>query len=310
MSCLYDSASFGQLWTLRIFLLDFLLSDFCIFVVCRVNRDGAGCSCWKWVDIWYNLKGCLTHIKCRAFWHFYLVYLHMFWCPQDHARLRIGLGVNQAGLLRGKSSHLSFVRFCIVSDRIHREETIIVNRVIRDDPSKGTMHNREPITPKLLWKSLKDYDLWPIYIIGLTFQTPVVPPKQYLTLTLRGLGFNTFVTNLLVIPSEVLSIIFLLLLTYVSEITSQLTLISVIGQIWILPFLVYLYVADISTANKWGVWAVMTVLLAYPNGTLTYSHLLHIWYLGSQNHSACHSSELELPQLEHCPIPYGLSCHV
>ncbi|CAI7627922.1 unnamed protein product [Penicillium viridicatum] len=146
-----------------------------------------------------------------------------------------------------------------------REETIIVNRIIRDDPSKGTMHNREPITPKLLWKSLKDYDLWPIYIIGLTFQTPVIPPKQYLTLTLRGLGFGTFVTNLLVIPSEVLSIIFILLLTYVSEITSQLTLISVIGQIWILPFLVYLYVADISTANKWGVWAVMTVLLAYPN---------------------------------------------
>lgn len=172
----------------------------------------------------------------------------------------------------------------------YREETIIVNRVIRDDPSKGTMHNREPITPKLLWKSLKDYDLWPIYIIGLTFQTPVIPPKQYLTLTLRGLGFGTFVTNLLVIPSEVLSIIFILLLTYVSEITSQLTLISVIGQIWMIPFLVYLYVAEISTANKWTVWAVMTVLLAYPNGTLTYSYLLHIWYLGSRSHSACHSS--------------------
>ncbi|KAJ6139574.1 hypothetical protein N7471_006060 [Penicillium samsonianum] len=146
-----------------------------------------------------------------------------------------------------------------------REETIIVNRVIRDDPSKGSMHNREPITPKLLWKSLKDYDLWPIYIIGLTFQTPVVPPKQYLTLTLRGLGFGTFVTNLLVIPSEVLCIFFLLLLTYVSEICSQLTLVSMIGQIWILPFLIYLYVVDINTANKWCVWAVMTLLLAYPN---------------------------------------------
>ncbi|KAJ5952232.1 uncharacterized protein N7479_010645 [Penicillium vulpinum] len=146
-----------------------------------------------------------------------------------------------------------------------REETIIVNRVIRDDPSKGSMHNREPITPKLLWKSLKDYDLWPIYILGLTFQTPVTTPKQYLTLTLRGLGFDTFVTNLLVIPSEVLCIFFLLLLTYISEVSRQLTLVSMIGQIWILPFLVYLYVVDIETANKWSVWVVMTLLLAYPN---------------------------------------------
>ncbi|KAL4744779.1 hypothetical protein BDW72DRAFT_199258 [Aspergillus terricola var. indicus] len=145
------------------------------------------------------------------------------------------------------------------------EETIIVNRVIRDDPSKGIMHNREPITPKLLWKSLCDYNLWPIYIIGLTFQTPMTTPQQYLTLTLRGLGFDTFTTNLLIIPKEILHITTMVLLAYAAEAANDLTLISMLGQIWALPFLIYLYVVDINTVNKWVVWVVMTLLLGYPN---------------------------------------------
>jgi hypothetical protein len=37
---------------------------------------------------------------------------------------------------------------------------IIVNRVLRDDPSKSDMRNREGITLKMMWKALKDYDLW------------------------------------------------------------------------------------------------------------------------------------------------------
>lgn len=65
------------------------------------------------------------------------------------------------------------------------------------------MHNREAITPKLLWKSLCDYDLWPIYAIGLLFGTPQNTADQYITLILRRMGFNTLQTNLLTIPGVV-----------------------------------------------------------------------------------------------------------
>ncbi|KAL1862786.1 hypothetical protein VTK73DRAFT_6645 [Phialemonium thermophilum] len=145
-----------------------------------------------------------------------------------------------------------------------REEVIMVNRIIRDDPSKGTMHNRQPITPKLLWKSLTDVDLWPLYIIGLTFNIPTLCPTQYLTLSLRGLGFNTFQTNLLTIPYLVLKIFNMLALATLSEFTGQLAACASLFQLWCLPFLIYLEVVDTTKASKWLTWAMISLLLAAP----------------------------------------------
>lgn len=154
------------------------------------------------------------------------------------------------------------------------------------------MHNRQPITPKLLWKSLCDFDLWPLYIIGLTFETPMITPKQYLTLTLRNMGFNTFVSNLLAIPNTVISIILMLFITYLAEVTGQLTWVSILGQIYTLPFVVYLYVVDTTTANKWVVWAIVTLLLGFPNGMCVEGRI-HVH--ADDNYSTCNPSRLEFP---------------
>jgi hypothetical protein len=163
-----------------------------------------------------------------------------------------------AGWLRGKKGWFT-----------EREEKIMVNRIIREDPSKSSMHNREPLTPALLWQSMKDYDLWPIYILGLTFQTPMATPTQYLTLSLKELGFDTFKTNLLVIPSKVLHVITMLCLTYAGEVFGELTFTALIGQLWALPFLIFINLVDINGINKWIAWAVITALLCYPSGKRT-----------------------------------------
>lgn len=48
--------------------------------------------------------------------------------------------------------------------RIH-----VQSRVLRDDPSKSNMHNREGLNVKMLWKALSDWHLWPLYAVALTF---------------------------------------------------------------------------------------------------------------------------------------------
>ncbi|GKU13530.1 unnamed protein product [Fusarium langsethiae] len=99
----------------------------------------------------------------------------------------------------------------------------MVNRIIREDATKSSMHNRQPITFKLLFQSLSDYDLWPLYLLGLSFQIPATPEGQYLTLSLKGLGFNTLQSNLLRIPYTVFHTITMLILTYTAEYVKNLT---------------------------------------------------------------------------------------
>jgi predicted MFS family arabinose efflux permease len=112
-----------------------------------------------------------------------------------------------------------------------REAKIIVNRVIRDEPTKvglllhiatetddqGNMHNRQPLTFKMIGKSCMDWHLWPVYLIGVLMWIPVTPVSYYLQLSFRQLGFSTIQANLLAVPYGVLSIINVVLIALISE---------------------------------------------------------------------------------------------
>jgi len=154
----------------------------------------------------------------------------------------------------------------------------MVNRVLRDDPSKGGMHNRQGLSWSMIKDSVRDYDLWLLYFLGLTVFIPMTPPASYLTLTLKALGYSTFNTNLLVIPSGILEIINMIILARVSKIVKERTLIAMIGTIWVLPLLITLETipADI---NPWSKYAVLTLLLGYP-----YCHpILVAWNSSNSN---------------------------
>lgn len=146
-----------------------------------------------------------------------------------------------------------------------REVSIVVNRVLRDDPSKGDMNNRQPITLSQLWSAITDYHLWPLYIIGLVAFIPQTPPSIYIALILRSVGFSKFVTSLLTIFPSLLYAFSLLLITYASEWLNNRSLVAVIQPLWALPFLIALRFSPGLVENAWGTFALVTAIVGGPN---------------------------------------------
>ncbi|KAF1847014.1 MFS general substrate transporter [Cucurbitaria berberidis CBS 394.84] len=143
------------------------------------------------------------------------------------------------------------------------EEHILVNRILRDDPSKGDMNNRQAVGLRLLFKAASDWEQWPLYLIGLTAYIPPAPPANYLSYILRRLGFSVFQANLLAIPSQFLYAVQLLILTWLSAKFKERSIISSLSNVWIFPWLVALVTLPAS-ASPWIRYAVLSGLLSYP----------------------------------------------
>lgn len=160
-----------------------------------------------------------------------------------------------------------------------REEYIMVNRVIRDDPSKGSMHNRQGIDVQGFKKSLLDYDMWLLYLLGLTFMIPTYPISNYLTLQLKHLGFSTEETNALSIPAPAIGLVLLIVVTIVSESVNNRSFVAMSQSVW--QFVCFLALFKLpANSNPWIYWTVATIQQAAP-----YVHALQVAWISRQSGS-------------------------
>lgn len=146
----------------------------------------------------------------------------------------------------------------------HREEKIVVNRVLRDDPTKGDMNNREPVSLKELSKTLLDVDLLPVYVVRFLADIGTHPILSYLQLLLRKMGFSTLVTNALTIPYNILSIISMFFASWLTGMTNSRALVLAIIPVWILVTLIPLRLWTNAQVNVWGTFALLTLILGHP----------------------------------------------
>ena len=101
--------------------------------------------------------------------------------------------------------------------------------------------------------------MWGLYFIGLVAYIPASPVQGYLSLTLKRIGFSTFDSNMLSIPSAVLQIISMLALAYSSNHFSERTFHCFIGEFWCLPLLLALLTLP-AGGHEWGRFTITTMI--------------------------------------------------
>ncbi|XYA01216.1 hypothetical protein QA089_003771 [Meyerozyma guilliermondii] len=145
-----------------------------------------------------------------------------------------------------------------------KEEKIIANRLVRDDPSKSDMHNRQGVSFKQFLKALSDYDIWPLLLVSLTFLIPQTPPSGYLNIILRQMGFSRNKTIFLNIPIEFTNIITMISISLISELVDERAFICIIPQIWMLIPIAVEY-ANAESISSWGKYALLFIIIVNPN---------------------------------------------
>lgn len=136
-------------------------------------------------------------------------------------------------------------------------------RILRDDPAKGLTAIKEPVAWKDVRAAWADSSMWGLYFIGLVAYIPATPVQSYLTLTLKRLGFSTFNSNMLTIPSAVLQIITMLSLAFSSDYFNERAFHAFFGEFWIMPLLIAMLTLP-DGGRDWGRFSLVTLISGYP----------------------------------------------
>lgn len=91
------------------------------------------------------------------------------------------------------------------------------------------------------------------------------PISNYMTLTLRQVGFDPFVTNLLTIPYSVMNIIFNILIAVGSQRFQNVSLITSLQVLWMIPPVLALRFWSGAVVEPWPTFVLMTIALGYPS---------------------------------------------
>ncbi|KAG7529300.1 hypothetical protein FFLO_05728 [Filobasidium floriforme] len=140
-----------------------------------------------------------------------------------------------------------------------REEKIMINRVLRDDPAKGltALHNK--ISFADIKDALSDRHLWPLIFLGLIAYIPQSPVQGYLTYNLKQLGFSTFNR----VPSAALQIVTMLAISWSSNHFNERLYHCMFGEFWAMPILIAMNtLAD--GGREWARFSMVTLIAGYP----------------------------------------------
>lgn len=148
-----------------------------------------------------------------------------------------------------------------------KEEKIMANRIVRDDPYKGTMNNRTGVSLIMVWRAIFDYDIWLLYLSRFLTDTISAPISNYMPLLLKGMGFSTVKTNLLMVPYRFVACVTMVLHGEIASRTRQNGWALLIVPLWVLIPIIAMRWWPGFLIDKWATYGLLFVALCGPPST-------------------------------------------